>query len=82
MCITDLSSLSIRITTEAPTKVVRSRLNKLFKVIHIQELALRSNTSNQIGRNQFLKFFNLPGLIAEQFFNALDLASSDNLDIA
>ena len=86
MCQTDLAVLRLRNSADANISRPRRRLKKLFNVLARQELALRSSTPEQIhrrdlrmSRTQFLKFFRLPGLLAEQFFNLLDPSGSGQI---
>lgn len=80
MCRNDLAIIQNRPIINQDCKPERRRLDKLFKVLPRQELALRSYTENSIGRIEFLKFFNLPGLLSEQLFNSLDHSGTEALN--
>lgn len=73
MCLTSFSSFSLRNQLES-TRSVKRKLKKVFK-----ELANRCG-SFYLGRDEFLRFAELPGLLGEQVFNALDEDEDNKLD--
>ena len=73
MCHEFLSKFSNRNKSDWPLEI-RRKLKKVFK-----ELANRSG-SQFIGRDEFLRFTELPGLLGEQVFNALDEDEDNKLD--
>lgn len=84
MCRTHLSLVEKRpsLSRSAPedNQRERRRLKKIFKVRTTQELAQRCELPELgIDLLEFLKFTELPGLLGEQFFNALDLDRDERL---
>jgi len=84
MCRTHLSLVEKRpsLSGSAPEDNLRERrrLKKIFKVRTTQELAQRCELPELgIDLLEFMKFTELPGLLGEQFFHALDLDHDERL---
>jgi len=83
MCRTELSKLESRINTDSLriSSKERQRLTKIFKVFPSQQLSKRSLHRSGNDRESFIRFTELPGLLGEQFFSALDTSNDNKLDL-